>query len=529
MKNGYFQLEETENGTGVRIHAPEDGGEPVRLVECADYLDTRGFNYELAKLKAVCDEPGFLFLTEIPMPKERESYTLYIAEDNMSATIRFYAPTKGGELLTYDELIKDFKYRYIEYGIQEETLKKFFLSKERPYCTDIECARGLPPRQGRDAEIQYFFNTELNMKPAVKEDGSVDFFNLNTVCPCSKNQELARIIPADEGEYGYNIKGERLRPREVKKGYLKYGRNIAISDDRLSIFSQVDGHVMLVEDKVFVSNVLQVENVDVSTGNINFDGSVEVNGNVSANFEVRARGNIRVKGVVEGALLVAGGDIIIDRGVNGMGKGVLAAKGNIVSKFLENVTASAGGYVSTDSILHSKVFAGDEVNVSGKKGFITGGHVVATNAINVKTLGSSMGAATVVEVGARPEVKTRYQELQAEVEELKKVLSNIEPTLNNFDAKKNTGIKIERETLKHILTLRQLHIQKSTDLDKAMKEMEDLSALLENKNNAQVAVQGDVFPGTRIVISEVSMVVQKQATYCRFVKRFGDVKIIAFN
>lgn len=529
MKNGYFQLEDTENGTGIRIYGPVDGGEALQMVEVADYLDTRGYGYDLGKLKTVVEETGFLLLTEIPMPKERESYYLYISEDNMSATIRFYAPTLGGELLTYDELLKDFKYRYIEYGIQEETLKAFFLAKEREYCTDIIAAKGLEARQGRDAEIQYFFNTDLNVKPTVKDDGSVDFFNLNTVCSCSKNQELARIIPADEGEYGYNVKGERIRPREVKKGFLKYGRNIDISEDRLSIFSQVDGHVTLIDGKVFVSNVLEVENVDISTGNINFDGSVEVNGNVCANFEVRAKGNIKVKGVVEGALLVAGGDIIIERGANGMGKGVLAAKGNIVSKFLENVTASAGGYVSTDSILHSKVFAGDEVNVSGKKGFITGGHVCATNTINVKTLGSPMGAATVVEVGARPEVKTKYMELQKQVEELQKTLANIEPTLNNFDAKKNSGIKIERERLKHILTLRQLHIQKSTELDKALKEIEELGALLENKNNAQIAVQGDVFPGTRVVISEVSMVIQKPASYCRFVKRFGDVKIISFN
>ena len=82
--------------------------------------------------------------TKAPTPEpERESYYLYIAEDNMSATIRFYAPTVGGELLTFDELMKDFKYRYIEYGIQEETLKEFFLSKDRPYCTDIIAAKGL--------------------------------------------------------------------------------------------------------------------------------------------------------------------------------------------------------------------------------------------------------------------------------------------------------------------------------------------------------------------------------------------------
>ena len=65
MKNGFFQLEDTENGTGVRIHGPLDGGEPVRMIEVADYLDARGFSYDIAKLKAVCDEPGFLFLIKI--------------------------------------------------------------------------------------------------------------------------------------------------------------------------------------------------------------------------------------------------------------------------------------------------------------------------------------------------------------------------------------------------------------------------------------------------------------------------------
>ena len=40
----------------------------------------------------------------------------------------------------------------------------------------------------------------------------------------------------------------------------------------------MDGHVSLVEGKVFVSDVLTVENVDSSTGNIEYDGNVQVNG-----------------------------------------------------------------------------------------------------------------------------------------------------------------------------------------------------------------------------------------------------------
>ena len=138
----------------------------------------------------------------------------------------------------------------------------------------------------------------------------------------------------------------------MKKAHLEFGHNIEISEDRRRLTSLVDGHVSLVEGKVFVSDVYEVENVDLSTGNIDFEGSVQVNGNVSSNFVIRAGSNVIISGVVEGAYIEAGGNIIIARGMNGMAKGTLKAGGNIVAKFLENATASAGGYVSTESILH---------------------------------------------------------------------------------------------------------------------------------------------------------------------------------
>ena len=47
----------------------------------------------------------------------------------------------------------------------------------------------------------------------------------------------------------------------------------------------------------------------------------------------------------------------------GMGKGKLQAGGNIIAKFLENVEASAGGYVQTESILHSNVSAEKYIDV----------------------------------------------------------------------------------------------------------------------------------------------------------------------
>ena len=295
----------------------------------------------------------------------------------------------------------------------------------------------------------------MHAKPTLKEDGSVDFFNLNTINHCSKGDILARLYPGDLGTFGKSIYGEAIKPRDVKRLSLKFGRNITISDDRLVITSDVNGHVTLVDDKVFVSNILEVENVDNSTGNIDYDGSVKVNGNVCTNFSVKAKGDIEVNGVVEGAYLEAGGNIIIARGMNGMARGSLNAEGNVVSKFIENAKVNAKGYVSTESILHSEVMAGTEIVVDGRRGFITGGRVSAGNLVRVKTLGSLMGSDTVVEVGADPSVKLRIQEIQKQIAESKKQIDTIHPVLKSAAAKLSQGVKFKQEQLMYFQELLQ--------------------------------------------------------------------------
>ena len=303
-------------------------------------------------------------------------------------------------------------------------------------------------RKGTDAKIEYFFETDLHAKPTLKEDGSVDFFHLNTLNHCKKGDILARLHPGDPGEYGTDIYQEKIKPRTIKQAVLKYGRNIMISDDRQVLTTQVNGHVSLVEGKVFVSDVLEVENVDNSTGNIEYDGNVMVNGNVCTNFKVKAKGDIEVRGVVEGAYLEAEGSVVIARGMNGMAKGTLKAGGNVIAKFIENSKVNAGGYVSAGSILHSEVTAGTEVIVSGKRGFITGGKVCAANLVQVKTLGSYMGADTLVEVGVDPNIKQRIQELQKAMTENKKEMDAMAPVLLGMAQKMTHGVNLKQEQLK---------------------------------------------------------------------------------
>lgn len=49
---------------------------------------------------------------------------------------------------------------------------------------------------------------------------------------------------------------------------------------------------------------------------------------------------------------------------------------------------------------------------------------------------------------------------------------------------------------------------------------------MDQQAHAQVVVQESVYPGVKVVIGDVSMIVQKEQQYCRFVKQQGDVKVV---
>lgn len=532
MRNGYFQIGCTGGGTVIKLVKPEDGGREVSAKDIANYLALHDITYDAGLLTkgiqaaAAAANREFLFLVNKELVSEiRESYELSVDPDRMSATAVFYPPSMKGERMTPSELMNDLRHKGIIFGICEKEIEEFF--KTPRYMTEFVVAQGTQARNGTDARIEYYFETDLQAKPTLSEDGSVDFFHLNTISHCRKGDVLAKLFPEDSGEPGKSIYGEIVKPREVRHGSLKFGRNITLSQDRLTITSDVNGHVRLVDDKVFVSDVLEVENVDTATGNIEYEGSVQINGNVVTNFSVKAKGNVEIRGVVEGATIEAEGDIIIARGMNGMGKGMLKAGGNVVAKYLENATVKADGYISTESILHSTVMAGTEINVTGKRGFITGGRVSAGTLVHVKTLGSQMGADTIVEVGADPSVKLRIQELQKLVIEHKKEIEVSHPVLTATMQKLQNRVKLRPDQIKYFQEMLQEENRRKQEMEAALQEIEQLQIVLDQGAAAKVEVTGEVFSGTKICIGDVSMVVKNPMNYCKFIKSQGDVKMTA--
>lgn len=450
-------------------------------------------------------------------------YTM--APDFMTVKAVFYPEFEGASQLTADEITRDLYNMGVKSGICEDAIKDFI--SNRIYGKEYILAKGTPVVEGRDGEIVYDFDTDLKPVPKIDEDGTVDFKNIDNLNHVKVGDVVARIIPMDKGTAGEDVMGRTVMPKRVKRVVFKYGKNMHVSEDGLSLISDVSGHVSLESEKIFVSDLLTLVNVDNSTGNIKYDGNVEVSGNVVAGFEINASGNVTVRGLVEGAIITAGGDITLIRGVQGMNKAVLTAGGNIVSKFIESAECvTADGNIESDSILHSKVISHGKITVNGRNGLIIGGDVRATKMIEVKTIGNEMGTATCVGVGVDADMKRRIDTLKKEIQaqgvnkiQLEKVLDALRRKQGLDGALDPAKQEMLQKTVRHLLLLDQKLKQDQNELDECL-------AHLEEDVNARVRVYNTAYVGTKFVFGDIALFLKQKYDYCQFVKDGADIKSI---
>lgn len=526
-RNSYFRPVVEEDDFYLELFPAMEGGKGLDIKEVMSYLSGQGhYDYDMKKLNTAVMN-GVQEKVYIGKNMGRiyhEKVDISLSSDNMLVRCRFYPPSVDGKIITLEDIQNALQQKKIVYGVDEGMIRKLLQTRE--YCTEYLIGKGTPPTMGTDAKIVYNFSTRKSLKPRHNDDGSVNYHDLNIISKVEEGQCIARLIPAVPGKPGRDVLGMELQPKEVQNLKLSFSNNIRMSEDGTELYSEVTGHASLVDGKVFVSGVYEIPaDVDNSIGDVNYPGNVHVKGNVKSGFIIHANGDIIVEGVVEGAQLYAGGQIIVKRGIHGMGKGLLSAKGNVVIKFIEGATVKCGGYVETESIIQSAVSANTEVIVSGGKGLIRGGSVRVSNKVSAKVIGSVMGIATHIEVGTEPKKLERYNQLQQEARAIGKKIEQIRPILLNYSEKMKKGIPFTPEQIYYVKT--QMIALKTLQQQYAPvnEEVNRLRMEFVGSGRAKVEVHDIIYPGVTIKISELSMTTKRERSYCRFYKEDGEVKV----
>lgn len=532
-RNAFFQLIHKPDGVYLKSYPPVDGGAPLAMDDVLRYLEKKKIqNVLIDTVKQFVEKASEetnaeqKILSEQILP-ENEYVLITMDNDKKLAKIRMYPPSNKGSRLTLGDIKELLAQQGVRSGILEKNLE--MLWKGRFYCTDVLIAKAQLPVQGKSAVITYHFNVDKTCKPQMEEDGSVDFHKLDMIENVSEGQLLATLVPADFGTPGIDVTGAPLKPKKVENKILKHGKNIHLSEDKLEMYSDVSGNVTLVNDTVFVSNLYEVPaDVGASTGDIEYDGSILVKGNVLTGYSVKATGDITVNGVVEGATLIAGGKIVLKRGVQGMGKAKLEAEGDVISNFIESATVKSGGQIITDAIMHSQIVAKDDIQVHGKRGLIAGGSVRTKTRISTKTAGSSMGTATELEVGIDPSLVERYHSIEKEMEALANekdtLLQNLKILKKRMDA--NRG-KLDEDKMK----LLKQNSERIKEIDKQMEEdvaeYEGLEEEIGKQSDGRIIVENIAYPGVKMTISSVTSYIHTETQHSAFVRDGADIRVRA--
>lgn len=528
-KNSYFQLLIKNDGTYLKLYEAEENGETLLYDEISTYLsDKKIYEYDkitIGRALSSLKDSAEVKLTNALLPPVNEDVRIKLDEERLRVTARFYPPSNEGHSITKEDIVNVLVRAGVKYGLDEQEIDRFMT--DRLYCTDYCLAKATPAVQGHDAVITYHFNTDPTLKPKRNEDGSVDFHQLDMISHCNKGDLLATLTPMDPGKPGIDVCGNLMRPLKVNNRVLRHGNKIHLSEDGLQMFSEVDGHVKLTDGRVFVSDTYEVAaDVDASTGDIVYEGNVVVKGSVITGFSIKAKGDIEVDGVVEGSYIEAGGQIVLKRGMQGMNKGVLKAEGNIISKFIENAEVIAGGYVSTESILHSKVSAKGDVIVGGRRGFVTGGEIRSGSLISVKTAGSQMGTITLLEVGIDPNVIEEFRELEKKMANMQADKEKIAQVLILFRKKLTMGVQITDEKKEYLKQITQNNIMLDTQLREARKRYDELRLEMDNYTTGVIKVSDVIYPGTKIIISNVIFFVREATHHSKFIRDRADIRIL---
>lgn len=523
-RDGLFYVRHFGSSIKLKVILPVGNGRPVDIKEVLDSVkrpDTESFDEKLINrlIKNGTDGKYETVGSYKHVAAGDAIVSVEVSKDELHGTITVDAPAMSGAEASFELIERSLKAQGIRCGIDEAKINEFI---DNPvYSTPFEVATAIMPENGKDAYVQYNFETDKSkLKARESESGNVDFKELNNIQNVVKGQTLAVKIAATRGKGGKTLYGHYLEAQNGKDIQVTLGQNVEFDKDGVTILASVDGQVIFENGKVSVEPLLMLDAVNIKTGNIKFVGSVVIKGAVEDGFDVRATGTIDVGGTVGKCNIESeNGDVIIHQGCFGKNEGSIKAGKSLWCKFVQEMKIEVEhNVVATDSLMNCDITAMKNIVVYGKKAQITGGTLFATEEICARTLGSpGGGTSTTLSVGIDPRAKKKLDDLLESQSELVKELENLEMDISTLENMKKVRRSLPKDKEENLRKLTERKMQILTESKEMNKEIEALQAhLRELKAVGRVKVEGTTYPGTKIYVRDVCDEVLTEVTNCTF-------------
>ncbi len=303
-----------------------------------------------------------------------------------------------------------------------------------PPPTVVAC--GIEPQPGTDGWFELLVKVSGEDHEFVPDEkGRIDLKRLNAYTEIESEQKLGVIHPPEPGISGCTVQGHIVAAPAGKPRNIIAGEGVLFKYNGRIAFSTCSGRAIIEKDRLSVVDQLVIPgNVDVSIGDIDFNGFVEIKGDVPDDFDVRSTKGIKIGGHVGACHIESRGSIDIGA-MAGREIGHIFCQGNLRAKYLNQVTVLCYGDVDIASeIRYSRIKATGHVQV--ERGFIIGGEVVALKGISAATIGAEAANRTLITAGVYFPDAERFAYLEKELItnklQIKSISAAIQPLVQHL-------------------------------------------------------------------------------------------------
>ncbi|QHS21924.1 FapA family protein [Virgibacillus sp. MSP4-1] len=216
----------------------------------------------------------------------------------------------------------------IHYGWKQDVIMKAVNTTKQG---TFEIAAGRDAVAGMDGWLELTVDTDTKNSLTEDENGDIDFRDSTLIPTVKEGDVIGMIHPPLPGRTGISVTNEPVQPKPVKPVQVKTGKGIIEVDQRLVAteagrpFVEKRGNFV----KAYVApKLVHRANVDLSSGNIHFNGDVEVVGQVEDHMLVEAGGDIYIHENVHNANVTTTNSIVLFG--TATGSNLSAGKNNMI-------------------------------------------------------------------------------------------------------------------------------------------------------------------------------------------------------
>lgn len=448
--------------------------------------------------------------------------------DSMKAYLYLSStPNENGEILTDLFTTENIRELITESGVKAG-LDKILVQSiiiDKLFDREYVIATGQRPVNGRNGFFTYNFKTEIDNRPKLLPDGSVDYHTIDMYEPVTEGQEVVTYTPSVPGHFGYNVKGEILKCDPVQDLPVIKGSGFTVSEDKNHYYSNINGKVTIINDEIIITNILDIkDDVTPTTGYIEFDGDVVIHGNVLSGSRINVGGNLSIVGAVENVYIHAGGDIEIKAGMQGGGEGRIECDGSVWAKFFEQSSLYVKGDIHTNSLLNCDVVCEGSVLVSGRHGIIVGGATAAQGSVEATVLGNMAEVKTFVCAGVSNQLMNEISQLEKDIRELNDKLTKLHQVIDKLNTIEHPTDQERYETL--ISQVNESMSEYSTNQEVLETQLRQKLFLISSYSNAKIIATKYIYPNVVVNINGVHYTNKDTFANVTLKETNGEVQII---